>query len=223
MIMDLETILVPSNKIATGNDSWVYRHCGTAVKEYRSASLADVRDYVRVMNRCVSLIDQINYRFVLPIFGERYQVSFQGVCVDEITISPAGRPVTYSSYITEPNLDWLTSEEGHFAKYSPRDGDSRNWQFFTALNTHFNRERPTRLRDEFEYHLCMFSRILDFHLGTFGLYIGKYNVKPRPDLSSRNLTLIVTDVAVYLSRVVHSKNYSAALDLALSLAAQSAN
>ena len=218
--LELASVLVPSNKVATGNDSCVYRHCGIAVKEYFSATAEHVNQYCQTMNRCVSVIDAVNYGFTLTILGELYDVKFQAVQIDEVTTSPAGKPVTYSRYICEPNLDWLTSPEDHFVTYAPQVGDSRNWEFFRALNAYFNSERPTRLRDEFEYHLCMLSRILDFHLGTFGLYIGKYNVKLQPDLAGKRLTLVVTDVAVYLSRVVRSSNYSHAIGVAETLAGQ---
>jgi hypothetical protein len=215
---DLASVLVSANEVATGNDSIVYRYADTAVKEYSTASLEDVSLYVHTMTSCVSLIREIGYHFEVSILGDRYTVTFEGVPVDELTSSASQKPVTCSRYIWEPNLDWLTSRQEHFATYPAKPHSMAEWAFFQKLNLCFDSERPTRLRDNFEYHLCMLSRMLDYHLGTFGLYIGKYNVKPEPDHKRKHLTLLVTDVAVYLPRVVYSDNYHNAIETAESMA-----
>jgi hypothetical protein len=124
--------------------------------------------------------------------------------------SPEGRPTTVSAYVPEPNLDWLTAPTDRFAQHPMTGIEPGSASFLCRLNEHFNRERPTRLRDEFEYHLCMLSRLLDYNLGAFGLYIGKYNVKLRRESDSA-LALVVTDVAVYIPRVVRSQTYDAAV------------
>ena len=57
----------------------------------------------------------------------------------------------------------------------------------------------------------MLSRLLDFELNTFGLYIGKYNTKVCPDLVQRTITLVVTDVARCTSQIIRADSYAAAV------------
>jgi hypothetical protein len=216
---DLHRILRPENRVATGNDSHVFRYGEHAFKEYFAVSVEGAADYVRTMNQCVTLIERLAYRFRLNISGEEYSVCFRGVPVNGLMQSAAGRAVTVSTYIPEPNLDWLTAAAERFRSYSYADLDPERQHFFARLNATFSAEHPTRLRDEFEFHLCMLSRMLDFHLNSFGLYIGKYNVKLLPALAIRSITLMVTDVAVYLPRVIRCTNYEAAVNAAGALSA----
>ena len=102
----------------------------------------------------------------------------------------------------EPNLDRLTQRPEQFALYPlSRVASLDQRRFFIRLNRLFFTELPTRVQDEFHYHADIVSRLLDRELGVFGLYIGKYNVKILPDLAGQRLTLLVTDLAVYLDRL----------------------
>jgi hypothetical protein len=211
MTLDLMKALTLENRIATGNDSHVFRYDGIAVKKYQAVSADEVAAYVSLMNRSVPLLERLNYRFPVQIFGETYQVSFAGIPVDSVLNSSSGCAITTSRFVPEPNLDKLTAPVQIFASYQPKDAAADKRQFFVDLNRYFTSEQPTRLRDEFEFHISMVSRLLDFHLGAFGLYIGKYNVKLRPNLIEKSITLIVTDIAVYIPRVISSDDYSIAL------------
>jgi hypothetical protein len=49
----------------------------------------------------------------------------------------------------------------------------------------------------------MLSRLLDRALGVAGLYIGKYNAKLAPVPGERRIDMTITDLAVYLDRIVY--------------------
>ena len=54
-------------------------------------------------------------------------------------------------------------------------------------------------------------RILDEGLGTFGIYIGKYNTKIKPDLDHARLTFIITDLCVYMERLHYERKFEKTL------------
>ena len=163
--------------------------------------------YAAIMNRAVKLVPQIGYTFRINLLGRIYDVDYAGVLVEHVFKYKDDHTLALSRFIPEPNLDRLTASPAIFRE-SDLDGfDAEVREFFFELNKFFSEEFPTRVRDEFEFHTSMLSRLLDFELGTFGLYIGKYNVKIVPNLERGRITLAVTDIAVYIPRVAQADAY----------------
>lgn len=67
--------------------------------------------------------------------------------------------------------------------------------------------KSAAVQDEFHYHICMLSRWLDHELGVWGLYVRKYNVKLQPVSGEARIDLIITDLALYIDRVIYQKRH----------------
>ena len=191
-----------AEKLAGGNDSDVFLYHSLVYKEYHRLDVEQVARYAQLVNDGVAALDRLAYRGVIKIDSVEYNCEFRGLPVQRAGIGPRGQPVTVSDYICEPNLDRLTQRPEYFALYPLcRVASLDQRRFFIRLNRLFFTELPTRVQDEFHYHTDIVSRLLDRELGVFGLYIGKYNVKILPDLAGQRLTLLVTDLAVYIDRL----------------------
>lgn len=187
--------------IAEGNDSHVFLYEGLIYKEYQTLQLDWIQRYVGFMNQAVAQIETINYRDEIPIEGVAHSFHFKGVPVKAVGMGPRDRPIAVSDYVPEPNLDKLTQPPAKFSKYPlVRVSSQKNQVFFQRLNQLFHEELPTRTKDLFLYHVDIISRRLDTQLGVFGSYIGKYNTKILPNLETREMTFLVTDLAVYMER-----------------------
>ncbi|HEX7955378.1 MAG TPA: hypothetical protein VF508_00405 [Pyrinomonadaceae bacterium] len=191
-----------AEKIAEGNDSHVYLCGGDVYKEYLRLSFEQVDRYASLVNEAVAVIERLGYGGHIRVDGVGYDLHFKGLAARAVGVGPRGRALIRSEFIPHPNLDKLTQRPEHFAKYPLDRVPSReDRDFFRRLNQLFYEEMPTRVQDEFHYHVDIISRLLDRELGVFGVYIGKYNAKILPDLDARRLTLLVTDLAVYLERL----------------------
>ena len=191
-----------AEKLAGGNDSDVFLYDSLVYKEYHRLEVERVTRYAELVNHGVAALDRLAYQGVIKIDSVEYSCEFRGLPVQRAGVGPRGRPVTVSDYVCEPNLDRLTQRPEHFALYPlGRIASLDQRLFFIRLNRLFFTELPTRVQDEFHYHTDIVSRLLDRELAVFGVYIGKYNVKILPDLAGRKLTLLVTDLAVYIERL----------------------
>lgn len=191
-----------AEKLAGGNDSDVFLYDSLVYKEYHRLDVERVARYAQLVNDGVAALDRLAYRGVIKIESVEYTCEFRGLPVQRAGMGPRGRAVTVSDYVREPNLDRLTQRPEQFALYPlGRIASLDQRRFFIRLNRLFFTELPTRVQDEFHYHTDIVSRLLDRELGVIGLYIGKYNVKILPDLAGQKLTLLVTDLAVYIDRL----------------------
>ena len=200
--------LDPATRISTGNDSNVYRLGARVAKEYQRLSFADVERYVGLQNAAAEVIPALGYAADISIRGLRYTLTVsKAVPVEALGLSRAGRPLTLSRYVEAPNLEKIMYRPDAFAKYARtdlRDPELKTFGFY--LNGLFWSEYPTRVQDEFHYHVCMLSRLLDRELDVSGLYIGKYNAKLAPVSRERRIDLTITDLAVYIDRVEHGQH-----------------
>lgn len=190
-------------RLSKGNDSNVYRFGDRVAKEYHTLSFDAVQRYVELQNAAVAVLPRVGYSADIMISGVRHRLTArQGIAVDELGVSRAGRPLTLSRYVEAPNLEKIMYRPAAFAKYARAElADPVLRAFGSALNLLFWNEYPTRVQDEFHYHLCMLSRSLDRELGVRGLYIGKYNAKLAPAPAGRGIDLTITDIAVYIDRI----------------------
>jgi hypothetical protein len=191
-----------AEKLAGGNDSDVFLCDSLVYKEYHRLDEDRVCRYADLVNEGAGALERLGYTGIIQIESVGYQFQFRGLPVRQAGMGPRGRAMTVSDYICEPNLDKLTQRPEHFAAYPiGRVPSLEQRRFFVRLNRLFFTELPTRVQDEFHYHTDIVSRLLDAELGVFGIYIGKYNIKLLPDLQDRTLTLVVTDLAVYIERL----------------------
>ncbi len=191
-----------AEKIASGNDSVVLALGGFVYKEYFRLKLEQVLEYSQLMNDAVPIIDQLAYSGSIGIQFQQFTFTCKGLPVERVFMGPNLRPVAVSRYIPEPNLDRLLQSPALYAGYpSQRISSEEARAFFVRLNQLFAHEMPTRVQDEFLYHVDMLSRQLDRGLGVSGIYIGKYNTKIIPDLQRNHLILLITDLSVYIDRL----------------------
>ena len=71
------------------------------------------------------------------------------------------------------------------------------------INDLFWNEYPTRVQDEFHYHVSMLSRFFGGRLSVDNLYISPYNVKVLPAVDGYEL--VVTDLALYIDRLPYQR------------------
>jgi hypothetical protein len=189
--------------VSTGNDSSVYRIGDRVAKEYKKLTFNEVKRYVELQNAAVETLSRLQYRAEFPIRGVPHLIVVTGgVPVDELGVSSSGLPLTLSQYVAAPSLERIMLRPEAFAKYAEAQlTDPELRRFGSDLNMLFWHESPTRVQDEFHYHVCMLSRLLDRELSVSGLYIGKYNVKLQPVDGQPRIALIVTDIAVYIDRI----------------------
>ncbi|MDQ3933290.1 MAG: arginine--tRNA ligase [Actinomycetota bacterium] len=195
-------------RLSVGNDSDVYRFGDVVAKVYKKLSFDEVARYVALQNAAVDALKRLRYRAEVRIRGVPHTITaIAGVPVYRLGVSRAGRPVTLSRYVAAPNLEKIMFRPEAFAKYADAElTDPRLREFGSDLNFLFWNEYPTRVQDEFHYHLCMLSRLLDRELGVGGLYIGKYNAKLRPVEGKPRIDLIITDISVYIDRIEYGAN-----------------
>lgn len=186
-----------------GNDSNVYRIGDQVAKEYHNLSFDEVARYVALQNEAVNVLRSNPYETEFKIKGEWHTVvASEAVPVDELALSASKRPLTLSRYVEAPNLEKLLWRPEMFEKYAREQlSDAALREFAFDMNTFFWNEYPTRAQDEFHYHVCMLSRLLDKALGVSGCYISKYNVKLRPIPGQSRIDLVITDLALYIDRV----------------------
>jgi hypothetical protein len=191
----------PATRLSEGNDSNVYRVGDRVAKEYHSLSFEAVRRYIELLHAAVELLPRLGYAAEIRVRGERRMLTAsRAIPVDALGRSDTGRPLTLSCYIEAPNLEKIMYRPDAFAKYADAELHDPQLRAFGAdLNDLFWTEYPTRVQDEFHYHVCMLSRLLDRELGVGGLYIGKYNAKLAPVADGIDLT--ITDLAVYIDRI----------------------
>lgn len=202
----LDVDLSTAEKVATGNDSIVYRAGDRAMKEYQKLSFDEVARYVELHNRAMAALERLQYTAQFPIRGVAHTIDTRGIPVDEIGLSPAGRPVAVSEWVEAANLDKLLQKPELFAEHAKKQISNPSLrQFGLAMNALFGEENPTRVQDEFIYHVSILSRLLDRELGVFGVYIGKYNAKLVPHDAEPRITLVITDIAVYIDRLKYER------------------
>jgi hypothetical protein len=191
--------------LSKGNDSNVYRLGDQVAKEYQKLPFADVARYTSLQNEAVEALLRNPYQTEITIKGVRYAISAsQVVPVDELALSSSALPLTLSRFIEAPNLEKLLWRPDMFEKYVQRElSDPLLITFASEMNAFFWNEYPTRAQDEFHYHTCMLSRFFDRVLGVFGCYISKYNIKLQPVPVESRINLIITDLALYIDRVVY--------------------
>jgi hypothetical protein len=189
--------------LSTGNDSNVYRIGDQVAKEYHTLSFDEVARYVALQNEAVNVLKLSGYQAEVRIKDVLHLVvGTEAIPVDELALSASGRPLTLSRYVEEPNLEKLLWRPEMFEKYAQTQlFDPMLREFAYDMNDFFWNEYPTRAQDEFHYHVCMLSRLLDAALGVSGCYISKYNVKLRPIPGQSRIDLIITDLALYIDRV----------------------
>lgn len=189
--------------LSKGNDSNVYRINDQVAKEYHNLSFEEVARYVALQNEAVNVLRSNPYKTEFKIKGEWHTVvAAEAIPVDELALSTSGRPLTLSRYVEAPNLEKLLWRPEMFEKYAREQlSDPALSEFAFDMNAFFWNEYPTRAQDEFHYHVCMLSRLLDKALGVSGCYISKYNVKLRPIPGQPRIDLIITDLALYIDRV----------------------
>ena len=189
--------------LSKGNDSNVYRIGNQVAKEYHALSYDEVARYVALQNQAVETIKLSRYQAQVKLKNVPHLiVAAEAIPVDELALSPSGRPLTLSRYVEAPNLEKLLWRPEMFEKYARTElSDPTLREFASDLNDFFWNEYPTRAQDEFNYHVCMLSRLLDRSLGVSGCYISKYNVKLRPVSDQSQIDLIITDLALYIDRV----------------------
>lgn len=193
-------------KIAEGNDSHVYRDGRTVYKRFFRLTLQELDRYVDLVNRSLPVIEDVDYSPCISINGDPYNIRFRGTPILDLSMDIHGCPVTLAPYIAEPNLDKLSQKPEKyipFARSLPLENEES--AFLSMLNKLFYEEMPTRTLDEFLYHVDILSRILDQRLHTFGIYIGKYNAKIAPDIRDGRITIVITDVSVYIDRLCYEK------------------
>jgi hypothetical protein len=190
-------------RLSKGNDSNVYRLGDQVAKEYHTLPFGAVQRYVELHDAAVEALPRIGYEAELKIGGARHRLTAQqGIAVDELGVSAGGRPLTLSRYVEAPNLEKIMYRPAAFAKYAQAElVDPVLRAFGSEMNALFWNEYPTRVQDEFHYHLCMLSGLLDRELGVRGLYIGKYNAKLAPAPDEPGVDLTITDIAVYIDRI----------------------
>lgn len=193
--------------LSTGNDSNVYRIAGQVAKEYQKLSLDEVARYVALQNEAVKILRLNPYQTEIKIKGVTHLVvASEAIPVDELALSSAGRPLTLSRYVEAPNLEKLLWPPERFENYARTQlSDPMLLEFAFDMNAFFWNEYPTRAQDEFHYHVCMLSRLLDKALGVSGCYISKYNVKLQPIPAQSRIEMIITDLALYIDRVTYSQ------------------
>jgi hypothetical protein len=195
-----------ATKIADGNDSVVYKMRDQAVKKYKMLGFQQIVDYSALVNRSAEILANIEYSGSLHIFDTAYKICYVGFKVDQVTTADDGHPLALQKFVPGPNLDKLLQPERAFDKYPLHEvAEATHREFFVSLNRHFNREMPTRTRDQFEYHLAMLSRMIDYRLDVFGIYISKYNVKFALNLPGREVTFLITDIALYIDHLDYHK------------------
>jgi hypothetical protein len=189
--------------LSKGNDSYVYKVGERVAKEYQKLSFDEVARYVRLQNAAVGAVAELGYtaEFRMQDLSCELRV-VEAVPVHELTISSSGRPLTFSRFVPEPNVEKLMWRPERYREWAVRElPDRRLRAFADDLNLFFWNEYPTRVRDEIHYHLAMLSHRLDALLGVSGLYISKYNAKLRPHGERPGLEMIVTDIALYIDRL----------------------
>ena len=191
--------------LSRGNDSYVYRLGDSVAKEYQKLSFDEVARYVRLQNAAVGAIAALDYSAEFSMRDAPCTLEVvEAVPVDELTISPSGRPLTFSRFAPEPSVEKLMWRPERYREWADRElREPRLRAFADELNLFFWDEYPTRVRDEIHYHLTMLSHRLDELLGVSGLYISKYNAKLRPHRERPGFEMIVTDIALYIDRVRH--------------------
>lgn len=190
-------------RISTGNDSNVWVVGDQVAKEYPRMSFDDVARYVALMNRAVEVIPRLGYSAPITIDGVGHSLSVVGaVPVERLGVSRQGTPRSLSTFVDGPCLEKVMYPPQSYVEYARREiRDEGLRKFGAALNCTFWCEYPTRVQDEFHYHMAMLSRRLDNVLGVSGLYIGKYNAKLAPGPQPRSIAVTVTDLAVYIDRI----------------------
>jgi len=191
--------------LSTGNDSNVYRIRDQVAKEYHTLSFDKVARYVALQNEAVKALKLRPYQAEIKIKNVPHLVVVnEAIPVNELALSASGRPLTLSRYVEAPNLEKLLWRPEMFEKYAQTQlSDPALLKFAFDMNSFFWTEYPTRAQDEFHYHICMLSRLLDRWLGVSGCYISRYNVKLRPVLNQPRIDLIITDLALYIDRVIY--------------------
>lgn len=191
--------------LSKGNDSYVYRVGERVAKEYQKLSVEEVARYVRLQNAAAELLPRLQYRAEVKIKGVTHLVvASEAIPVEELAVSAAGRPLTLSRYVEPANLEKLLWRPEMFDGYARAQlSDPALLAFASEMNDFFWNEYPTRAQDEFHYHVCMLSRLLDRELGVSGCYISKYNVKLRPIPAETRIDLIITDLALYIDRLTY--------------------
>jgi hypothetical protein len=191
--------------LSTGNDSYVYRMGDRVAKEYQKLPFDEVARYVAMQNEAANVLRLSPYQTEIKIKGvPRLVVASEVIPVDELALSASGRPLTLSRYVEAANLEKLLWRPEMFEKYAREQlSDPSLLEFASDMNAFFWNEYPTRAQDEFHYHVCMLSRLFDRALGVSGCYISKYNVKLRPAPNLSRIDLIITDLALYIDRVVY--------------------
>lgn len=190
--------------LSTGNDSNVYHLGDRVAKEYQQLSFDEVARYAALQNEAVKVLRRNPYQTEIKIKGiPHLVVASEAIPVDELALSASGRPLTLSRYVEAPNLEKLLWRPEMFEKYARTQlSDPLLLDFAFDMNAFFWNEYPTRAQDEFHYHVCMLSRLLDRALGVSGCYISKYNVKLQPIPGHSRIDLIITDLALYIDRVI---------------------
>jgi hypothetical protein len=191
------------SRISTGNDSNVWVVGDHVAKEYPRMSFDDAARYVALMNRAVEVIPRLGYSAAIMIDGVGHALTVVGaVPVERLGVSREGAPRSLSAFVDGPCLEKVMYPPQSYAEYARREiRDEGLRKFGAALNATFWSEYPTRVQDEFHYHVAMLSRRLDHELGVSGLYIGKYNAKLAPGPQPRSIAVTITDLAVYIDRI----------------------
>lgn len=200
-VIDLDADDYP--RISTGNDSNVIVVGDQVVKDYPRLSLREVERYVALVDRAATVIPRLGYAATVRARGVDHSLRVvRGIPVDRLGLSPEGSPRTVSTFVDGPCLEKVMFPPQSFSEYARREvRDERLRTFGAELNALFWSEYPTRVQDEFHYHLAMLSRLLDQELGVGGLYIGKYNAKLTPGPEPDSIDLVITDLAVYVDRI----------------------
>jgi hypothetical protein len=189
--------------VAKGNDSHVHRIGGKAIKVYRLLNPGTLERYLSVLPHANDLIRNYEYQRRLLIGSGSFRIRFDAIDIeDRGTLD--GISYTVSPYSSYPNLDVLSWPKHLFETYIQRSfahATDETVSFLAQLNLVFLNERPSRLYDEFLFAVDLLSRRIDAQFGHNGHYIGKYNAKVVPDISAGQITLLITDTAVYIDRV----------------------
>jgi hypothetical protein len=192
-----------AERLSTGNDSNVFRFGDWVGKEYQRLTFDEVARYVELQNGAGDVLRRLAYKAPILIRGISHTLeATEAVPVETLGLSASGLPMTLSRFVQGPNLERLMFRPERLVKYANEQIDNPAVRKFAVeMNALFWDEYPTRVQDEFHYHLCMLSRLLDRELGVNGLYIGKYNAKVLPVLGEPRINLVITDIAVYIDRV----------------------
>jgi len=164
-----------------------------------------VARYVALQNEAVKALKLHPYQAEIKIKNVPHLIVVnEAIPVDELALSASGRPLTLSRYVEAPNFEKLLWRPEMFEKYAQTQlSDPALLKFAFNMNSFFWTEYPTRAQDEFHYYIFMLSRLLDRWLGVFCCYISRYNVKLRPVLNQPRIDLIITDIALYIDRVIY--------------------